>query len=251
VHALQIWALQSPLAQSFAAPHALPFAHGAHEAPPQSTSVSPASFTPSVQWVPLGAFVAPQVWAVASHVLASQLVGCGGQSVATRQATHVPLPSQTAPPLSEHGVAIGARLVPQQPFAHVLTTRSFARCSRSARCTGAPIATGRRPARAAATRAGARVARRPAAGGAPRPPRLRAPARAENQNADKQITGKLRSHYRPTTPDGGLARQARDVPKKPAAERGGAGRSQQAAAGSQTMDCWRNARLRRGVRRLV
>jgi hypothetical protein len=44
------------------------------------------------------------------------------QSAATLHATHLPLPSQTAPPLSVHFVPTEASWVPQQPAGHVAVT---------------------------------------------------------------------------------------------------------------------------------
>jgi hypothetical protein len=121
---------QTPLTQSPATRHLSLSAHAEHE-PPQSLSVSSASWTPSVQCVathaplpsqtmpplseqtvPLETLLVPQVCAVASHVFTLHAVVCAGQSVGARHATHLPLPSQTLPPLSVHVVPLVASLVP-------------------------------------------------------------------------------------------------------------------------------------------
>jgi hypothetical protein len=141
-HAAQvIVALQSPLAQSFATLHFFEFAHGAQSLPPQSTSVSSASCTPSMQCIethvplpshttpllsvqeePFGAFIVPQVLPV--QVLVLQVVVAAGQSVGVVHATHMPLPSHTWPPLSVHGVPALAFVVLQQPALHALVTHA-------------------------------------------------------------------------------------------------------------------------------
>jgi hypothetical protein len=92
-------------------------AHGAQVAPPQSTSVSLPSFTPSVQCaathvplpsqtvpllsvqaVPFAAFMVPHALPV--HVLVLQTVPVGAQSDGWLHWTQLPLPSHTDPPLS-------------------------------------------------------------------------------------------------------------------------------------------------------
>jgi hypothetical protein len=142
-HAVHVIALQSPLAQSFATLHFLEFAHGAQSLPPQSTSVSSASCTPSVQCiathvplpshttpllsvqaVPFAALLVPHVRAVPSHVLTLQSVVGIGQSVGATHATQVPLPSHTLPPLSVHAVPAFAFMVLQQPARHALVTHA-------------------------------------------------------------------------------------------------------------------------------
>jgi hypothetical protein len=131
-HAVQIIALQSPLAQSFPILHIIEFAHGTQSLPPQSTSVSSASKSPSmqciethvplpsqitpllsVQAVPNGALVVPHVWVVPVHVETLQSVVGFGQSVGILHPMHVPLPSQMFPPLSLQAVPDGAVVVPQ------------------------------------------------------------------------------------------------------------------------------------------
>jgi hypothetical protein len=109
--------LQYPLAQSAPVMQFFVLGQGAQVAPPQSTSDSSASFTPSMQCgathvplpsqttpplslhvVPLGALVTPQVCAVVSHVFVLHAVGCEGQSAGAKHATQVPLPSHRLPP---------------------------------------------------------------------------------------------------------------------------------------------------------
>jgi hypothetical protein len=66
---------------------------------------------------PMFAFIVPQVLPV--HVFDLQAVPVIGQSVGMAQATHLPMPSQTLPPLSAHVVPAVA-FVPgaQQPIEH-------------------------------------------------------------------------------------------------------------------------------------
>jgi hypothetical protein len=126
---------QKPVAQSAALWQCLPAGHAGH-GPPQSTSLSPSSCTPSeqvaaahvpamqtspfvqslavlhptqwpspshteppppVQGVPSGRFPVPQV-EPGPHVAAAHGFVDAGQSEAVTQATQSPLPSQTAPP---------------------------------------------------------------------------------------------------------------------------------------------------------
>jgi hypothetical protein len=131
---------QSPLAQSADAPHVLPTPHvllcPSHVLPPQSVSVSVPFFTPSVHvaaWhvrgdpvhtlsaqspatvhdlpVPhLGHVAPPQSMSVSSASLTVSLQ-CA--------ATQVPLPLQTVPPLSVHGVPWEAFVAPQVCEVHV------------------------------------------------------------------------------------------------------------------------------------
>jgi hypothetical protein len=89
VHAAHAMLVQRPLVQSLPAMHVFAFAHrGQASWPPQSTSVSMPSLRPSMH----------------------------------DAATHMPLPSQTVPPLSVHVAPLAAGMVPQQPAAHVATT---------------------------------------------------------------------------------------------------------------------------------
>ena len=62
----------------------------------------------SLHEVPGAAGMLPQVWAVGSHELRRQVVVCGAQSLAIKQATQAPLPSHSVPPLSLHGRPGGA-----------------------------------------------------------------------------------------------------------------------------------------------
>src|SRR5215472_669707 len=89
--------LQKPLVQSPGTRQLLPTAQvffplatEVHE-PPQSASVSSASFTPSLQCV-----------------------------------VHVPFPSQNAPPFWVQLVPLGRSFVPQQPLSHVASMQSLA-----------------------------------------------------------------------------------------------------------------------------
>jgi hypothetical protein len=58
------------------------------------------------------------------HVLVRHSVPVVGQSVAALQATQLPLPSQTWPPLSEHVAPALALLVPHACEVHVLVLQS-------------------------------------------------------------------------------------------------------------------------------
>jgi hypothetical protein len=62
----------------------------------------------SLHAVPGAAGTLPQVWAIGSQVLITQLVAGGAQSLAIKQATQAPLPSHTVPLLSLHGTPGGA-----------------------------------------------------------------------------------------------------------------------------------------------
>lgn len=77
----------------------------------------------SVHAVPAEAAVGTQV-CCAVHVGIEQAVPVAGQSLAMVHTTHLPLPSQTLPPMSAHAVRRGALAVPQQPVAHVLVRQS-------------------------------------------------------------------------------------------------------------------------------
>ena len=152
---MQVWAVvsQTLLTQSLGTMHALLSAHGPQE-PPQSTSVSPASFTMSlqcwatqlpfpsqttpplsVQGVPLMAFCVPQV--LPEHVLVLQTVVCAGQSVAALHWTQDPLPSQILPPLSLQVVVFGALIVPHALPVHVSTLQTVAGAGQSVTATQA------------------------------------------------------------------------------------------------------------------
>jgi hypothetical protein len=100
--------------------------------PPQSTSVSPPSFTPSLQCVavqlplpsqtwllpshamPFWASVAPHVWAAVSHLGVAHTVPEAGQSLSMSQATQAPWPSQTFP-LLVHAVPEAASVTLHEP----------------------------------------------------------------------------------------------------------------------------------------
>jgi hypothetical protein len=137
--------LQKPLRQSVATTQASVFAQAAHveaRPPPQSTSVSPPSFVPSMQCIathmpvplqttpPLSAQATPLAASVVVHVLVAvqtavaQTVPVAGQSVGPLQATHLPAPSQTVPPLSVQVAPLAAFEVPQALFAHVFVTQA-------------------------------------------------------------------------------------------------------------------------------
>jgi hypothetical protein len=83
-------ASQTLSTQSAATMQLSPSTHGEQVAPPQSTSVSSASFTPSVQ--------------------------CA--------ATHAPLPSQTVPPLSVQALPLAAFVVVHALPVHVLVLQT-------------------------------------------------------------------------------------------------------------------------------
>jgi hypothetical protein len=129
--------------------HVSPSAHGEHVAPPQSTSVSSASFTPSAQCaathapvpsqtvpppsvhvVPLAAFVVPHTLPV--HVLLLQTVPVGAQSDAWLHWTQLPVPSHTDPPLSLQGAPVVASFVPQVLAVHVADLHFVAGMGQSA-----------------------------------------------------------------------------------------------------------------------
>jgi hypothetical protein len=115
--------------------------HVAPHVPPQSTSVSPASLVPSVQWVathvplpsqttpppsvhavPFAALVVPHACAVHAAIL--QAVVGAGQSVVTMQATHAPVPSQSLPPLSVHATPADAGVDEHVLLAHAFTLQA-------------------------------------------------------------------------------------------------------------------------------
>jgi len=143
VPASVVLALQTPSTQSPATRQLLVSAHLPQVAPPQSTSVSSPSLTPSVQCaetqlplpsqttpplsvqaVPVAALVVPQAWAVASQELILHTVVGVGQSVGARQATQLPLPSQSLPPLSVQATPLVASAVPQQSVVQVGVTHA-------------------------------------------------------------------------------------------------------------------------------
>jgi hypothetical protein len=90
---------------------------GGHAVPPQSTSVSLPSLTPS------------------AHVAAMQVLfeqtPPPAQSASTLHATQVPLALQTVPPLSVHAVPVAALVVPHVVAAHVLTRQREACAAQS------------------------------------------------------------------------------------------------------------------------
>ena len=103
--------------------------HWTQEPPPfeppslaPASALSPSQTVPpwSLHVVPSGAFVVPQTSAV--HVETMQSDAGVGQSLGIMHATHLPLPSQTAPPLSVHLVSAAAFMVPHAPMAHVAVT---------------------------------------------------------------------------------------------------------------------------------
>jgi hypothetical protein len=77
----------------------------------------------SVHAVPAVAGVGTQV-CCAVHVRIEHAEPVAGQSVAMVHATHLPLPSQTLPPLSLHGVRRGAAAVSQQFVVHAFVRQS-------------------------------------------------------------------------------------------------------------------------------
>jgi hypothetical protein len=119
--------------QSVPVVHFKPSAQPRQVGPPQSTSVSSASLMLSAQCpavhdpmpsqtlpvpsqvVPLAALVEPHLCVVVLHVGVAHRVVDFGQSESLTHVTQLPLPSQTAPPLSVHVVVLGASVVPQQP----------------------------------------------------------------------------------------------------------------------------------------
>jgi hypothetical protein len=60
-----------------------------------------------------------QVLLVVSQAMVAQVVPVGVQSMSFKQATHLPLPSQTLPPLSVHALPEATLVAPQQPMPHV------------------------------------------------------------------------------------------------------------------------------------
>lgn len=79
--------------------------------------------TPAAQWVPAhcASVVHAAPFALRVHLFDWQVPPVG-QSPSTLHSTQVPLPSQTAPPLSVHVVPLAAFAVPQQPVVHVFVT---------------------------------------------------------------------------------------------------------------------------------
>jgi hypothetical protein len=75
----------------------------------------------SVQGAELAACMVPHACAV--HVLRTHAVCCCAQSVGMVQATHLPFPSQTLPPLSVQVVPALLFNVPQHPWPHVFLTQ--------------------------------------------------------------------------------------------------------------------------------
>jgi hypothetical protein len=102
-------------------------ARQATQVPLPSQSLPPLS----VHRAPAVASLTPQVLLV--QVLVLQTVPWAGQSLVARQATQVPLPSQTVPPLSIHVVPAVALVVPQQPpVSHVSMTHAVVDAAQSA-----------------------------------------------------------------------------------------------------------------------
>jgi hypothetical protein len=133
----QVFAVESQTLSTQSAPtrHFLVSAHGPQVAPPQSTSVSSASCTPSVQCgathvplpsqtvpplsvqvVPLAAFMVPHVLPV--HVLVLQTVPVAPQSDGWLHWTQLPVPSHTDPPLSLQVAPVAASFVAQALAVH-------------------------------------------------------------------------------------------------------------------------------------
>ncbi len=102
---VQAVAQQTPLAQKpvwhwASVVQALPL-HANGQLPPQSTPVSLPSCTPSWHWVVHWFFIAPAL---------PQTGVLPEQSASLAHATHVPLPSQTLPPVV-HGVSAGSGII--------------------------------------------------------------------------------------------------------------------------------------------
>jgi hypothetical protein len=106
-----------PLAHCALAVHVWPSGSSWHVPLPSQTTPPP-----SLQGVPGAAFTVPHALLV--HALVLHVVICVGQSLATRHATQVPLPSQTLPPLSLHALREAAFATSQQPPAQELVTHS-------------------------------------------------------------------------------------------------------------------------------
>jgi hypothetical protein len=124
-----------------------------HDKPPQSTSVSSASLTPSLQWaethlplpsqtvpllslqlVPLAAKLA------ATHALLTQAtvahaVGLAWQSPVDTHGRQAPLPSQTLPPLSEQLVSAAAFITLHTPAEHTGKRHAVPVLGQSLSCT--------------------------------------------------------------------------------------------------------------------
>ncbi len=137
----QVPFLQTPLLQSGPPLHILPSSQAGQVPPPQSVSVSVPSWLPSVheafthlplpsQTVPLLSLqVVPLEAGVETHMLPVQAtlahaVVLAVQSPVITQATQVPLPSHTAPPLSVQGASMAAGVVAQQSLVQVLVTQA-------------------------------------------------------------------------------------------------------------------------------
>ena len=103
----QVPPVHSPLVQSAATSQSFPFAHVlpsmSHSEPPQSTPVSPPSWMPSAQW----------------------------------EATQVPVPLQTTPPPSVHGVPSGASVSPHAWSLHAGAAQTVVEAGQSVGATQA------------------------------------------------------------------------------------------------------------------
>jgi hypothetical protein len=140
--------VQILLAQSAGSLHAKLSAHGVQE-PPQSLSVSSASFIPSAQCAalhlpapsqtvpPLSLHVIPFAVSVTTHLLPVQAtvahtVFVGWQSDGTMHCTQVPAPSQSMPLSSSQCVLIAVFDVPQHPLSHVAVRHAVVGAAQSA-----------------------------------------------------------------------------------------------------------------------
>lgn len=106
---VQVGVPLAPLSQSLGALHVFPAAHFGQSAPPQSMSVSPPFFKPSLQLATTQTPLAEQTGLEASV-----------QSVFSRQPMQFPFPSQTLPP-SVHAAPAWAASEPQTFATHELT----------------------------------------------------------------------------------------------------------------------------------
>jgi hypothetical protein len=100
------------------APQSAGATHAAHFPSPSQT-LPPLS----EQTVEAAAFVVPHV--LLAHVLVLQTVVWTAQSLASKHATQLPLPSQTVPPLDVQFVPLVAFSTAQQPAVHALVTHAF------------------------------------------------------------------------------------------------------------------------------
>jgi hypothetical protein len=108
-HKAQVPLVQTPLVQSAPTLQCLPVAQVAQTGPPQSTSVSPPFFTPSLH---VGAWQTPPLQTWLAQALPGQQ-GCKSPP----HGVHVPLPLQTK--LPPQAVPAAANTTPQVLFVHV------------------------------------------------------------------------------------------------------------------------------------